>query len=167
MDRACRAVVDRNHVENSVFASTEATYWLLLHAQLGRRYLLSPARLSEYAKRSGVSGSEYSTIATVLLYAEDRVRYAELKKHLIDDVPNILSRMHPLAADTLMLKVDLLSCPYIDEADKSAWMSDWFSGATPGAIQKALECWPASVFAEWKDFDLSLALRAKQGRQVY
>ncbi|RII93622.1 RNA-directed DNA polymerase [Clavibacter michiganensis] len=167
IDRACRSVVDRNQDPGSAFFGTEASFWLLLHSKLGRVYLLEPDRLEAYYWRSLSSGSKYLTIVTVMLYMESRTRYNGLRDLIVSSIPDSIAHTHPDSAEMMMLKSDLLACPYITKAVKTAWLTSWFPTSTPTAVQDAISGWPSAIFAEWEDFDLGDALRSKQGRHVY
>jgi hypothetical protein len=167
VDRACRAVIDRNHVKESAFFSTEASFWLLLHARLGRRYLLEPERLDKYYERSLRSGSRYLTFVTVLLYMDRRRRYNDLRNRIIIELENVLASTHPDAAETIMIKADLIACPFVEKATKEKLMLEWFPTSSPSIRTQAIDSWPTAIFSEWDDFDLGAALRSKEGRRVY
>jgi hypothetical protein len=167
IDRTCLAVIERHNLEDDVLAGPERYYWLLLHAQLGRSFLLSETALRRFVTMSSVHGSEYLLVTTVLLYMQQRTRYSTLREELADRVPHIVDAAHPQAAERAMMQADAIACPYIDRAKKLAWLKVWFPTAPFAELPAIVDSWPTSVFAAWDGFSLEAALKAKKRRDVY
>ena len=167
IDRTCLAVIERHNLEDRVLAGPERYYWLLLHAQLGRSFLLSESELRRFIDMSSAHGSEYLLIVTVLLYMEKRTRYASLRKDVADRIEGAVRNAHPQSAERAMMQADAIACPYLEEDQKLIWMTAWFPTASAADLGAAIRVWPSSIFAAWNGFSLEKALKAKKRREVY
>jgi hypothetical protein len=167
IDRAVLATIGRHNLEEPDLAGAERFYWLLLHAELGRPWLMPESDLRHFIERTKTHGSDYLLIVTALQYMQTRRRYAALRAELLDRVSSVVDSLRPQTAERAMLQADMLACPYIDDALKQKWMTIWFSDRSPSDNADALKDWPPSVFAAWSAFDLGRALKAKKSRDVY
>lgn len=165
VDRACIAIIGRHNLEEPTLAGAERLYWLLLQAELGRKWLMSEDSLRLFIKQSG--GANYLLIVTALQYMQDRKRYAGLRAEICDRVEEFIGTLRPQAAERMMLQADLIACPYVETSRKIKWMAGWFPNQSSAENLSAIGAWPTSVFAEWSGFDLERSLRAKKSHEVY
>lgn len=162
----------------SVHREVEGLYLLISLLQIGREYWLPVSVLLrhfliEEDKDTGdyvrpVGFMSHFSITILLSYIKDKVRYTKLKTfveaHIIEKLEYMKSHC-PNDAETLILLLDLVVCPYISSATKDS-IGDVFDLDAAGllSVQSSNDQW----FTTWGDkFDLWKELDAKRSREVY
>ncbi|WP_215751731.1 antiviral reverse transcriptase Drt3b [Gluconobacter sp. P5E10] len=162
----------------SVHLEVESLYLLISLSQIGREYWLPVSALlrhflikeendtGNYIRLSGFMN--HFSITILLSYIKDKIRYAKLKAfveaHIIDKLGYMKAHC-PHDAETLMMLLDLIVCPYISTTTKDA-IGQIFGLDAPGlaSVQAVNDYW----FTAWGDkFDLGKELDAKRSQEVY
>lgn len=155
----------------------ESLYLLISLSQIGREYwmpvsvllrhfLIKEEGSGDYIRPTGFMN--HFSITTILSYIKDKVRYAKLKAFIEAHIIVKLEYMKahcPDDAETLIMLLDLVVCPYISAGTKDA-IGQIFGLDAPGlaSVQSANDYW----FTAWGDkFDLGKELDAKRSREVY
>lgn len=162
----------------SVHREVESLYLLISLLQIGREYWLPVSVLLRHFLIEEDSGTgdyvrpvgfmSHFSITTLLSYINDKVRYAKLKAfveaHIIAKLEYMKAHC-PNDAETLILLLDLVVCPYISSATKDS-IGQIFGLDAAGllSVQSSNDQW----FTAWGDkFDLGKELDAKRSREVY
>lgn len=162
----------------SVHREVESLYLLISLSQIGREYWLPVSVLlrhflikEEEGTRSYVRPSGFMnhfSITVLLSYIKDKVRYAQLKAfveaHIIAKLEYMKAHC-PNDAETLILLLDLLACPFISAPTKDAiGLIFGLDAAALTSVRSSNDHW----FTTWGDkFDLGKELEAKRSREVY
>ncbi|TRO22228.1 RNA-directed DNA polymerase [Ectopseudomonas mendocina] len=162
----------------SIHREIESLYLLTSLSKIGREYWLPTSVLlrhflieednstGAYIRPAGFMS--HFSITTMLAYIKDKVRYTKLKSFLEDHIISKIDHMkahYPNDAETLILFLDLIVCPYISTATK-AHIGQIFSLDAAGlsSVQASHDQW----FTAWGNkFDLGKELDAKRSREVY
>ena len=162
----------------SVHREVESLYLLISLSQIGREYWLPVSVLLQHflIKEEGSTGSyirptgfmNHFSITVLLSYIKDKVRYGKLKAFIEAHIISKLEYMKahcPNDAETLIMLLDLVTCPYISAATKDAiGLIFALDAAGLASIQSANDHW----FTAWGGkFDLGKELDAKRSREVY
>lgn len=162
----------------SVHREVESLYLLISLSQIGREYWLPVSVILQHflIKEEDNTGNyirptgfmNHFSITILLSYIKDKVRYGKLKAfveaHIIAKLEYMKAHC-PNDAETLIMLLDLVVCPYISAATKDA-VGLIFGLDAPGlaAVQSVSDHW----FTAWGDkFDLGKELDAKRSREVY
>ncbi len=162
----------------SVHREVESLYLLISLSQIGREYWLPVSVLLRHFLIKEEDGTgvyvrpagfmSHFSITILLSYIKDKVRYTKLKAfveaHIIDKLEYMKAHC-PDDAETLIMLLDLVVCPYISSATKDA-VGQIFGLDAAGfaSVQSANDHW----FTAWGDkFDLGKELEAKRSREVY
>lgn len=161
----------------SVHREVESLYLLISLSQIGREYwlpesillrhfLITKDKMTNEYQRAGFMN--HFSITVLLSYIKDKVRYAGLKSFVEAQVIAKLdyAKAHcPDDAETLILLLDLITCPYISVVTKSVIGQTFGLDATAlAAVQGVNDHW----FTAWGEkFDLGRELDAKRSREVY
>lgn len=162
----------------SVHREVESLYLLISLSPLGREYWLPVSVLlrhflikedestGDYVRPAG-SMSHFS-ITILLSYMKDKVRYTKLKTFMEAHIIAKLEYMKahcPDDAETLIMLLDLVVCPYIGTATKDHIGQIFgLDAAGLSSVQSSNDHW----FTAWGDkFDLGKELDAKRSREVY
>lgn len=141
--------------------------------ELGDNHLLPPEIIDELFVSAGKL--TYFTIVASLFYVRDSKVYEELRTKLLDTAARKLSDL----SDVLMnsekahLLLDLLSCPYVPDKQKTAWIKSLFrilqfAQPSKADLQKFLTGINTShAQVDWKDIDLLNSLEKKELKQAY
>jgi hypothetical protein len=162
----------------SVHREVENLYLLISLSQIGREYWLPVSVLLQHflIKEEDSTGNyirptgfmNHFSITILLSYIKDKVRYGKLKAFLEAHIIAKLEYMKahcPNDAETLIMLLDLVVCPYISVATKDA-VGLIFGLDAPGlaAVQSVSDHW----FTAWGDkFNLGKELDGKRSREVY
>ncbi|NBX65520.1 MAG: RNA-directed DNA polymerase [Proteobacteria bacterium] len=161
----------------SVHREVESLYLLISLSQIGREYWLPESVLLKHflITKDNITGEykrdgfmNHFSITVLLSYIKDKVRYKKLKDFIEESVITKLAYMKaycPHDAETLMIFLDLIVCPYICATTKDA-IGQIFSLDTArlASIQAANNYW----FTAWGEkFNLGKELDAKRSREVY
>ena len=156
----------------------ESLYLLISLSQIGREYWLPVSvLLQHFLIKEDKSTGDYDRTAgfmshfsiTILLsYIKDKARYAKLKAfvvaHIMAKLEYMKSHCH-IDAESLIMLLDLVVCPYISTVTKND-IGQIFGLDAAGllSVQTANDHW----FTAWGDkFDLGKELDAKRSREVY
>jgi hypothetical protein len=155
----------------------ESLYLLISLSQIGREYwmpvsvllrhfLIEENGTGDYIRPTGFMN--HFAITILLSYIKDKVRYAKLKSFIEAQIIAKLEHMKahcPNDAETLIMLLDLVVCPYISAATKDAIGQIFgLDAAGLASVQSANDHW----FTAWGDkFDLGKELDAKRSREVY
>lgn len=162
----------------SVHREVESLYLLISLSQIGREYWLPVSVLlrhflikeeegtGNYVRPTGFMN--HFSVTILLSYIKDKVRYAKLKTFIDSHIIAKLEYMKahcPNDAETLIMLLDLVVCPYISAATKNAiGLIFGLDAAGLASVQSANDHW----FTAWGDkFDLGKELDAKRSREVY
>ena len=120
----------------------------------------------DYIRPSGFMN--HFSVTVLLSYIKDKVRYAKLKTFIESQVIDKLEYMKahcPDDAETLIMLLDLVVCPYISAGTKDAIGQIFeLDAAGLASVQSANDYW----FTAWGNkFDLGKELDAKRSREVY
>ncbi|MGH8811804.1 MAG: antiviral reverse transcriptase Drt3b [Advenella sp.] len=141
-------------------------YWLPVSVLLGHFLIKEEESTGNYVRPSGFMN--HFSITVLLSYIKDKVRYAKLKSfvemHIIAKLEYMKAHC-PNDAETLIMLLDLVVCPYISTATKNT-IGQVFGLDAVGlaSVQSANDHW----FTTWgHKFDLGKELEAKRSREVY
>lgn len=155
------------------FVHLESFNIALATRELGDNHLLPTEIIDELFVSAGKL--TYFTIVASLFYVRDSKLYQELRAKLLDAAVGKLSDL----SDVLMnsekahLLLDLFSCPYVPDKQKTAWIKSLFRTfqfAQPDRADlqdflKGINTSYAQV--DWKDIDLLNSLEKKELKQAY
>jgi hypothetical protein len=175
-----RAVYDGivEHLQKSPVTEhreVEGLYLLVALVHIGKEYWLPEAVLAKYFQIHEVEGKYqrkkhlgYFAITALLSYMRDKHRYTKLRafvtSHAIEKVKS-LSSLCPQDAETLMLFLDLLTCPFFAAAEKQQLAS--FFKVSPTDLNSIVQA-SSQWFTAWgRSFSLTRDLAAKRSREVY
>lgn len=162
----------------SVHREVESLYLLISLPQIGREYWLPVSVLlrhflikeeegtGNYIRPTGFMN--HFSITILLSYIKGKVRYGKLKAfveaHIIAKLEYMKAQC-PNDAETLIVLLDLVVCPYVSAATKDAVGQIFgLDAAGLASVQSANDHW----FTAWGDkFDLGKELDAKRSREVY
>lgn len=162
----------------SVYREVESLYLLISLSQIGREYWLPASALLGHflIREEEVTGNyirpagfmNHFSVTVLLSYIKDKVRYTRLKAFLEAHIIAKLEYMKahcPNDAETLIMLLDLVVCPYIGAAAKNSIGQIFkLDAAELAAVQAANDHW----FTAWGEkFDLGKELDAKRSREVY
>ncbi|HHK7932047.1 RNA-directed DNA polymerase [Serratia marcescens] len=155
------------------FVHLESFNIALATRELGDNHLLPPEIIDELFVSAGKL--TYFTIVASLFYVRDSKVYEELRTKLLDAAVRKLSDL----SDVLMnsekahLLLDLLSCPYVPDKQKSTWIKSLFkilqfTQPSKADLQSFLTGIGTShAQVDWKDIDLLNSLEKKELKQAY
>jgi hypothetical protein len=159
------------------FREVENLYLLLALKETGRDYWLPEGVLRTHAAiEIDVKDGSYIrngflshfSITVLLSYMMDKVRYRKIRQflqhHAVEKLEHV--KLHcPGDTEALMLFLDLLVCPYVEDSTKEKLGKVFgVDAATWPRLRDHNDHW----FTAWgKRFDLGKELDAKRGREVY
>jgi len=155
------------------FVHLESFNIALATRELGDNYLLPPEIIDELFVRAGKL--TYFTIVASLFYVRDASVYQELRNTLLKASADKLSDLSDvlMSSEKANLLLDLLSCPYVPDAQKTSWTKSLFKALKLTQPNKAeLRTFLAATSAshaqvDWKDIDLLNSLEKKELKQAY
>lgn len=164
-----------NKYETNGFTQVETLYLLTVLSELGKNYWLEQGILASYfgVKRlkddSFTFGNDlnYFSITVLFFYMKSKTRYDSLRKALTNfSISKLRRTKHSLDknAEALLLALDLIACPYIDQTDKNELL-DLF-GVDPSKHAGLIQL-RKNWFTKWEGFDFGKELDAKVSVEVY
>lgn len=155
------------------FVHLESFNIALATRELGGNYLLPPKIIDELFVRAGKL--TYFTIVASLFYVRDSSVYQELRNTLLEAAVEKLSDLSDvlMSSEKANLLLDLLSCPYVPDKQKTAWIKSLFKTLQFAQPTKAeLQAFLAGISTshaqvDWKDIDLLNSLEKKELKQAY
>ncbi|WP_198222531.1 antiviral reverse transcriptase Drt3b [Bartonella apis] len=171
----------KNILENNTikkYHQVENLYLIILLSKLGREYWLPTSILLHYFLINEKEGTEnyerpsgfmnHFSITVLLSYIKNKVRYQKLKdfieQHIIAKIKYMQAQCRD-DAETMMLFLDIVVCPYVSAATKDT-IGKFFGldSKSLASVKSANDHW----FTAWDDkFDLGKELDAKRSREVY
>ncbi|MBU9191681.1 RNA-directed DNA polymerase [Burkholderia gladioli] len=162
----------------SAYREIESLYLLISLSQIGREYWLPASVLlrhflikeedgtGRYVRPTGFMS--HFSITVLLSYIKDKVRYSKLKAFLEEHIIAKLEYMKahfPDDAESLIMLLDLVVCPYINTATKDSIGKIFgLDAAGLSSVQSSNDYW----FTAWGNkFELGKELDAKRSREVY
>ena len=141
-------------------------YWLPVSVLLRHFLIEEEDKTGVYIRPTGFMN--HFSVTILLSYIKDKVRYAKLKAFVEAEILAKLQHMKahcPDDAETLIMLLDLIVCPYISTATKDAIGQIFgLNAASLASVQATNDHW----FTAWGDkFDLGKELDAKRSREVY
>ncbi|MFG1225738.1 antiviral reverse transcriptase Drt3b [Xanthobacter wiegelii] len=141
-------------------------YWLPVSVLLGHFLIDEEKGTGKYIRRTGFMN--HFSVTVLLSYIKHKVRYGKLKAFVEAEILAKLQYMKahcPDDAETLIMLLDLIVCPYISNATKDdIGLIFGLDAAGLAAVQATNDHW----FTAWGDkFDLGKELDAKRSREVY
>jgi len=149
----------------------ETLYLLTVLKELGKDYRLSEEDLLDYFDiKPETKGHDlnYFSIVILLFYIEGKVRYSSivktLKKIIFEKIESVRAENRRNTTELILLLLDMLSCPYLDDIYKLA-LIDLFEvdAASKAGMLKLSSEW----FIKWNNFDFGKSLEAKRSQEVY
>lgn len=161
----------------SAYREVESLYLLIVLSRIGREYWLPEQSIAkhfliEFDDAADVYNRteflSHFSITVLLSYMKNKVRYAKLRAFMERQAIAKLDyvKAHcPNDAEALMLFLDLIVCPYVEPATKTAAGAIFgFDAAELAKVQGVNDHW----FTAWGEkFDLAKELDAKRSREVY
>ncbi|QIL83887.1 RNA-directed DNA polymerase [Diaphorobacter sp. HDW4A] len=155
------------------FVNLEYLNIALAIRELGDHHLLPSRVLDElFIKNRRLS---YFTIVSCLFYVRDDDQYKAIRKKILRSVASRLGDMSDILmnSEKAYLLLDLLSCPFVPDVNKSLWIKSLYS-----VLQKAppnnadINAFLAVVCdghwqIDWQDVDLLNSLEKKELKQAY
>lgn len=169
------AMLEKNKM--SAHREVESLYLLIVLSRIGREYWLPEKAIAKhfliefddtaevYSRTEFLS---HFSITVLLSYIKNKVRYDKLRtfieKQAIAKLDHVKAHC-PNHAEALMLFLDLIVCPYVDPATKTAAGAIFgLDSANLAEVQGVNDQW----FTAWEHkFDLAKELDAKRSREVY
>ncbi len=168
-------LLEKNQMDR--YREVETLYLLLALGSTGKEYWLPEEVLRRYAgikvddKTQQFSREKFLnhfSITVLLTYMKDKVRYNRLRSfveaHAVEKLTHSKEHCHG-DAESMMLFLDLLVCPYIADGTKLG-MAALFK--IDDTMWQSIADKNSHWFTAWgNNFDLGKELDAKRGRQVY
>lgn len=141
--------------------------------ELGDQHLLPPIVLDElFIKDRRLS---YFTITSCLFYIRNDEQYRTIKKKIIRSASSKLRNMSDIFVNSekAYLFLDLISCPFVPDQNKSQWLVDFYSAyekAFPSTaeVRDFLNASSGDQWhIDWKDVDLLNSLEKKELKRAY
>lgn len=155
------------------FVHLEYLNIVLAIRELGSTYLLQPEVIDElFIKDKQLT---YFTIVSCLFYVRDDHKYDYIRETLLKSARDKLSDMSNILmnSEKAYLMLDLLSCPFVPDAQKKLWVKSLYkvlqksqpsSADLQGYINVANS---THAQIDWADVDLLNSLEKKELKQAY
>ncbi|HSD08177.1 antiviral reverse transcriptase Drt3b [Flavobacterium sp.] len=164
----------------SEYVEIETLYLLPIINQLGKHYFLEEDVLNKHFDvNDSKSDLTYFTIISILNHIERDRKYNNLREMLRNIVEKKLDNFEQKKTEDVLLVIDLLSCPYVDETDEKVKIfrlkilnkiKFFNSNETPVEQEQVLNNiiqFRDSWFTKWIDKDFGKELNTKRGHMVY
>lgn len=155
------------------FVNLEYLNIALAIRELGGNHLL-PSRVLDdlFIKNRRLS---YFTIVSCLFYVRDDEQYKAIRKKILRAAASMLADMSDILmnSEKAYLLLDLLSCPFVPDSNKSLWIKSLYSVLERAAPSNAdMNAFLAVVCdghwqIDWQDVDLLNSLEKKELKQAY
>lgn len=155
------------------FVHLESLNIALATRELGDNYLLPLEIIDELFVSAGKL--TYFTIISSLFYVQNSNVYQDLKIKILDAAVEKLSDLSDILmnSEKALLLLDLLSCPYIPDKQKTFWIKNLFKALQlPQPLKVDLQVFLTEANTihaqvDWKDIDLLNSLEKKELKQAY
>ena len=153
------------------FIDLESQNLLLAISDLGADYRLDPEVISALFCRDPKTSS-YFNLVTLLYYIKDDPRYVAPRKWAMEVAESMLTDLSDirLSAEQSLLFLDLVSCPYVDNARRQDWVRRFLSTVNePQALASKVlsDAESHHWFVNWREIDLMNLLARKELQSVY
>ena len=148
------------------YVQNETLYLLIVLAELNQEYYLID---NDSLKKYFIFNADvnYFTITTLLFYIKNKGIYKSIKTEVIEEIKKKINSCNKdnrkKNAELVMLLLDSLSCPFIDEKDKKVFLTSFGVSKNKGTLISFRKEW----FIRWKNFDLSKEMELKRSQEVY
>ncbi|WP_422343434.1 antiviral reverse transcriptase Drt3b [Parasphingorhabdus sp.] len=167
----------RDHIQ------IETLYLLTILGELGKEYWIDEATLASYFGILKKDGKFYGTvnlnhfaITVLLFYMKNKVRYADLRGYIEEEVAERLKAKSHRAlecAQTTILLMDIIACPYFEHGKKESILIEL--GVTDAPLRNEIISLKRLkhkhkrqlYFTNWDDFNFGRELHSKRGHEVY
>jgi hypothetical protein len=172
-------ILERHQMDKHT--QVEVLYLLVVLKELGENYRLSQYQLAKYFncinKTTGIielskdKVLNYFSIVVLLFYIKDIKRYiefkGEIKKYIIHIVKEVDTNKRKRNAETVLLIMDLLVCPYLENDYKETLLKMYSvpSSLIPTVLK--FKEYQKYWFVKWENFDLAKELNSKNSEEVY
>lgn len=155
------------------FLPLEVLNVLLATRELGSDFIMPESTVAGFFCNG--PRQSYFSIVSCLYYIQDDPRYAKLRDTIINEAVILLGDLKDVRSNSekAYLLLDLLSCPFIAEKARRAWLKDVckaLSIATPNKTQ-ADACLKAALaihsHVNWGEVDLLSTLEKKELKRAY
>jgi hypothetical protein len=155
------------------FLPLEVINVILAARELGPNYLLPEETVTSLF----VDGPDnsYFSIVSCLFYIRNEPGYDKLRKSMLKAAEQKLSDLSDIrmSSEKAYLLLDLLSCPYVPDKRKTAWIRKAFVAlgmqkpTNAEIVPYLLAAETSHIQINWKDVDLLSALEKKELKQAY
>jgi hypothetical protein len=153
----------------------EAFYLLLALKELGKDYCLTQDTINKYlnVKDKKAEQCEWNVllIYVLLYYYSDNEEYKDgcefVKEVILFKTKKVDEKNRKISAELTLLKMDILTCPYLDDEFKKEVLS--LFGVKQEKMKQILDYakQQQSWFIKWKGFNLNYEINAKVSQEVY
>jgi hypothetical protein len=156
----------------------EAFYLLIALKEMGNEYGISVETINKYLNiKSDTTATEctfwnFLLISVLLNFYSDNKEYSEslnfVKNVIKEKIKRTDKRQRNISTETTLLKMDILTCPYLNEIDKKeilAMFDITDNGIQDDLIKYAMK--QKSWFIKWKGFNMNYEVNAKVSQEVY
>lgn len=155
------------------FLPLEMLNVMLAVRELGENYLMPEATVENLF--AGDVEYSYFSIVSCLFYVRNESRYDGLKRKVLDAADVKLAELSDILmnSEKAYLLLDLLSCPYVPDKKKGAWVKKVHKAlGLPQASATEMATFlhaatSAHMHINWKEVDLLNALEKKELKQAY
>ena len=140
--------------------------------ELGKEYWLDASLLRSYFNIAEdhelKMDLNYFSITVLLFYMKDKVRYENILKAVEEHILGRFSKHKKTLrkdAESTMLLLDSLSCPYISRQTKHKLLELY--EITDQQVQDSIINYSSIWFTKWSEFDLKKELDSKRMQEVY
>lgn len=155
------------------FLPLESINILLAMRELGEGYLLPPEVINRLFDRD--DDLSYFDIVSCLFYIRNDKCYIKVKKRIVAKANSKIKDLSDIRINTekAHLLMDLLSCPFVHDAEKRRWIDRLYSHlgiSEPNRSDVADFLANSSSkfwFVNWKELDLLRSLEKKELKQAY
>ncbi|MEJ1412734.1 MAG: antiviral reverse transcriptase Drt3b [Candidatus Sedimenticola sp. (ex Thyasira tokunagai)] len=162
--------------ETSNHTQVETLYLLTVMAELGKDYWINEPSLVKYfggtynSKNTVLfdNNLNYFSITVLLFYIKNKKRYTRVKNALellILKKMKLNKELLPKNTECLLLALDCISCPYLDESFKKKILRIY--GIGQKKLQQEIIENRENWFTKWTNFEFGKELDAKQSEEVY
>jgi hypothetical protein len=156
----------------------EAFYLLIALKEMGNEYGISAETINKYLNiKSNTTEKEcifwnMLLISVLLHYYSDNAEYSEsldfLKQVIKEKIEAIDKQQRSISTELTLLKMDILTCPYLDKNYKKEVLNLFDSKDNQKqeeTIKYAMK--QKSWFIKWKGFNMNYEVNAKVSQEVY
>lgn len=155
------------------FVNLEYLNIIIAMRELGEDYLLPSQVLDELLTKDRCHS--YFTIISYLFYIRDNKQYTEIRKNILRSASIKLRNMSDIFVNSekAYLFLDLLSCPFISDKEKSRWLKSFYSLLETSPLNGVdINSFFATArgsywHTNWSDVDLLNSLEKKALKQAY